>query len=212
MAFQVSLSLYSQMEKVRRLVPKALEKEKAALEREQAVLKREKAALAKEKAATERAETLSVRLDDALSHLEVAGREKGEMKTRLHQAMELIAGSRAELDKTKESLVVNEKEAKDSKAKATELEAEVKELQEEQKSIEAFARLTARAAIMRQHLGGKNPLANALDELSFYMSSVGTERDLDSDDEKEMDEAEVEDEAQLDEGSASKQVDDPPPS
>ncbi|KAI3746329.1 hypothetical protein L6452_08757 [Arctium lappa] len=79
MAFQADLSHYSQMKKVRRLVSVALKREKVALGREQAALVREKAALAKKKTVADHAESLSVRLDDALNVLEVAGHDRVEL-------------------------------------------------------------------------------------------------------------------------------------
>lgn len=82
---------------------------------------------------------------------------------------------------------------------------ENKELAEELKQVEAFTRLTARAALMRQHLLGKNPFASASEELSAYLSSVGSERDLDSDDDKDADEVDADVEVVAD------QAMDPPP-
>ncbi|KAI3693161.1 hypothetical protein L6452_32992 [Arctium lappa] len=131
MALQIALNHYAQMEKVRRLVPKALEKEKAALEREQA-------ALAREKVAATRVESLSARLNDVLQVLEVARRKRSKLQTRLHQSCELLAGSRAELEKTQGSLTEKEKEVKDLKAREAELEAKVEELKEELMYVEAF--------------------------------------------------------------------------
>ncbi|KAI3693162.1 hypothetical protein L6452_32993 [Arctium lappa] len=49
---------------------------------------------------------------------------------------------------------------------------------------------------MRRHLAGKNPIANASEDLELYLLSVGNEKDLDSDDEKEEEGIVVEDEAQ----------------
>ncbi|KAI3770529.1 hypothetical protein L6452_01665 [Arctium lappa] len=104
-----------------------------------------------------------------------------ELQTHLHQSCELLKGSREELEKTQESLAAKEKEAKDSKARETELKTK----------------------IMRRHLAGKNPLAKASEDLELYLLSVRSAKDLDSDNEMEEEVLEVEDEALVDEASAS---------
>lgn len=101
MAFQANLSLYSHMEIIRRLVPKALERERAALEREKRALEREKVAVDQERVAKDQAEAMSVRLDDALNALEVAGHEKDELKGRLQEALILTAASKVEKEQMK---------------------------------------------------------------------------------------------------------------
>ena len=42
--------------------------------------------------------------------------------------------------------------------------------------------MTARAAILRQYAQGKDPFVTAAAELKTYLSSLGTEEDLDRDD------------------------------
>ncbi|KAI3746328.1 hypothetical protein L6452_08756 [Arctium lappa] len=111
-----------------------------------------------------------------------------------------------DLERTQGSLAEKQNEAKDFKAKEVELEEKVEELKEELKSIKAFTRLTTKAAIMRRHLAGKNPLANASEELELYLSSVGNERDLNSEDDKDEEGLEVGDEPSQGEASAE----DPP--
>ncbi|KAI3685618.1 hypothetical protein L6452_34869 [Arctium lappa] len=71
------------------------------------------------------------------------------------------------------------------KKKVEELEGDVRDLEEENRQIEAFSRLTARAALMRHHLSWKNPMVSAAEELKTYLDTVGTERDLDEDDDLE---------------------------
>ena len=68
------------------------------------------------------------------------------------------------------------------------MSSEIKALQEEVESIYALARFTARAALMRQHTRGLNPMAKAQEELDFFLSTIGDEDDLDRDDQKDMDE------------------------
>ncbi|KAI3746657.1 hypothetical protein L6452_09096 [Arctium lappa] len=112
-------------------------------------------------------------------------------------------------------LAVAPPEAKERKGK---LQSKVGELEEEVKAIKAFTRMATKAAMMRSHLMGKNPLANAKEDLDTYLAEVGNEQDLGFEDEKDVKEVEVDKEeakvgeAQTDDASTSMLTEDVPPS
>ncbi|KAI3692667.1 hypothetical protein L6452_32488 [Arctium lappa] len=145
-------------------------------------------------------------IDDVGSHvsglafmvLEVSGLQTADLQTRLHVSCEILKGTREELAQV--TLVENEKEIGVMMAREAEQKAKLEEMEEELKSIEACTRWMMKATIMRRHLTGKNPLANAAEDLKIYLADVGNENDLDSEDEKDVEVVEVdEEEAKVDE-------------
>ena len=69
--------------------------------------------------------------------------------------------------------------------------SEMKALKEEVESVYVLAKFTARAALMRQHIRGLNPMDKAQEEIDFLLAAVGDEDDLDKDDKKDVDEETV---------------------
>lgn len=59
----------------------------------------------------------------------------------------------------------------------------IADLEERLQSLEAFTRFRARAALMRRHLRGLNPMVSAGEEVKTFLENVGDEKDLDLDDE-----------------------------
>ncbi|KVH96708.1 hypothetical protein Ccrd_001203 [Cynara cardunculus var. scolymus] len=88
-AFQAYLCLYPQIDKVKKVVQRALA--------------REREALAKEQVTADKCDELSVRLNDALNHLE----EEGHAKEDMRQALDKASMSETELAATKATLAVN---------------------------------------------------------------------------------------------------------
>ncbi|KAI3772643.1 hypothetical protein L6452_03833 [Arctium lappa] len=176
MAFQACLSFFAQTEGLRACFPDVKKRADEALEREKVALEATEAEKAK-------VEGLKSELSDARSLLEISDREKVKLRDRL---FELEASStKLEVEKIKvvTAAATSADEVASLKKRVEELEGNVKDLEMENTQIEAFSRFTARAALMRRHLNGKNPMASAADELKTYLDTVGTERDLDEDDE-----------------------------
>ncbi|KAI3770141.1 hypothetical protein L6452_01263 [Arctium lappa] len=160
-----------------------------ALNRDKAALERDQVALSREMDAKSQVESLTVRLQEAYNVLETGDQV---------------------------SLVANEKEIKGMREKEAEQKVKIEELEEKLKAVEAFTRWTTKAAIMRRHLVGNNPLANAAEDLKLYLADIGNEEDLDSEDE-DVEVVEVEDKAQVDKAqvgdvSMSQPAEDAPPS
>lgn len=136
MAFQASLCLYGQMDKVRRAIPRALEKMRKA--QDDARKAREEGQTDKDKV-----EELSTRFDDAKSSLEVAGSEKEELKTRLKEALDRVSAAEAEATTTKASLVDRDQTIGELRLLVQSEEKVISELEEKLASLEAFTRLKA---------------------------------------------------------------------
>ncbi|KAI3678507.1 hypothetical protein L6452_37802 [Arctium lappa] len=152
------------------------------------LLKRKKVALEAVEAEKAKVENLKAELIDARSLLEISDREKVKLRDRL---FELEASStKLEIERIKAitTAAASADEIMALKKRVEDLEGDVKGLEMENKQIEAFSRFTARATLMRRHLKGKDPMVSTSEELKTYLDTVGTERDLDEDDElKESD-------------------------
>ncbi|KAI3729502.1 hypothetical protein L6452_18162 [Arctium lappa] len=171
MAFQACLSFYAQTEGLRASFPDVKKRADEALEKE-------KIALEAVEAEKKKVESLKTKLVEAQSET---------IKFRDH-VLELEAlTSKLEVEKIKATTAATASadEVTSLKKKVEDLEGDVRDLEEENRQIEAFSRLTARAALMRRHLSGKNPMVSAAEELKTYLDIVGTERDLDEDDDLE---------------------------
>ncbi|KAI3771956.1 hypothetical protein L6452_03128 [Arctium lappa] len=178
MTFQACLSFFAQMEGLSTSIPDVKKRADEALEREKVALEMVEAEKAK-------VEGLKSELSDARSLLEISDREKVKLRDHL---LELEASStKLEVEKIKAvtAAATSANEVASLKKRVDELEGDVKDLETENRQIEGFSRFTARAALMRRHLTGKNPMASAAEELKTYLDTVGTERDLDKDDELE---------------------------
>ena len=149
-----------------------------SLKREDRAVKREKAAIEQGKAIQACYEASKVKVDDLKSELEAADQVRLELVSRLQKAQERMDAQDWELRRLREE--------KDEREVV--MSSEIKALQEEVESIYALARFTARAALMRQHTRGLNPMAKAQEELDFFLSTIRDEDDLDRDDQKDMDE------------------------
>ncbi|KAI3746807.1 hypothetical protein L6452_09248 [Arctium lappa] len=124
------------------------------------------------------------RADEALEKEKVALEAVEAEKKKVESLKAKLVEAQSETIKFRDHVL--ELEALTSKLEKVEsLEGDDKDLEEENRQIEAFSRLTARAALMRRHLSGKNPMVSAAEELKTYLDTVGTERDLDEDDELE---------------------------
>ncbi|KAI3757976.1 hypothetical protein L6452_05522 [Arctium lappa] len=179
MAFQACLSFFAQTEDLRASFPDVKKRADEALEREKVALE----AVEVEK---KKVESLKTKLVEAQSET---------IKFRDH-VLELEAStSKLEVEKIKATTAAaaSADEVRSLLKKVESLEGDVKDLEEENQQLEAFSRLTARAALMRRHLNGKNPMASAAEELKTYLEKVGTERDLDEDDDLEGSEGGEED-------------------
>ncbi|KAI3749051.1 hypothetical protein L6452_12597 [Arctium lappa] len=195
MAFQVCLSFYAQTEGLRASFPDVKKRADEALERE-------KVALEAVEAEKKKVESLKTKLVEAQSET---------IKFRDH-VLELEAlTSKLEVEKIKATTAAaaSADEVASLQKKVEGLEGDVKDLEEENQQLEAFSRLTARAALMRRHLSGKNPMASAAEELKTYLEKVGTERDLDEDDDLDGSEG-GEEEAIAKTDVMLEQSDDPP--
>ncbi|KAI3667942.1 hypothetical protein L6452_43013 [Arctium lappa] len=171
MAFQACLSFFAQTEGLRASFPDVKKRADEALEREKVALE----AIEVEK---KKVESLKTKLVEAQCEA---------IKFRDH-VLELEASmSKLEVEKIKAvtAAAASAEEIRSLLKKVESLEGDVKDLEEENQQLEAFSRLTARAALMRRHLNGKNPMASAAEELKTYLEKVGTERDLDEDDDLE---------------------------
>ena len=122
-----------------------------------------------------------VKVDDLKSELEAADHIRLELVDRLRRAQECIVAQDGELRKLRE-----EKEEKEIASSS-----EIKALKEEVESIYVLARFMARAALMRQHVQGLNPMEKAQEELDFFLTTVGDEDDLNRGDRKDADEETV---------------------
>ncbi|KAI3669843.1 hypothetical protein L6452_41277 [Arctium lappa] len=167
MAFQACLSFYAQTEGFRASFPDVKKRADETLERE-------KVALEAVEAEKKKVESLKTKLVEAQSET---------IKFRDH-VLELEAlTSKMEVEKIKATTAAaaSADEVMSLKKKVEEMESDVRDLEEENRQIEVFSRLTARAALMRRHMSGKNPMVSAAEELKTYLDTVGTERDLDED-------------------------------
>ncbi|KAI3706842.1 hypothetical protein L6452_24855 [Arctium lappa] len=171
MAFQACLSFFAQTEGLRASFPDVKKRVDEALERE--------------KVAMEAVEGLKTELTDARSLLEISDREKVKFRDRLLELEALSTKLEVEKIKAVTTAAASADEIATLKKRVEDLEGDVKDLEMENKQIEAFSRFTTRAALMRRHLKGKDPMASASEELKTYLGTVGTERDLDEDDELE---------------------------
>ncbi|KAI3758460.1 hypothetical protein L6452_06023 [Arctium lappa] len=169
MAFQACLSFYAQTEGLRAAFPD--------------VQKRADEALEKEKVALEAVEAEKMKVESLKAKLVEAQNEKIEFSDHVLE-LEAIT-TKLEVEKIKATTVAaaSADEVTSLLKKVESLEGDVKDLEEENQQFEAFSRLTARVALMRRHLSGKNPMASAVEELKTYLEKMGTERDLDEDDE-----------------------------
>ncbi|KAI3727702.1 hypothetical protein L6452_16320 [Arctium lappa] len=169
--FQACLSFFAQTEGLRASFPDVKKRADEALERD-------KVALEAVEAEKKKVESLKTKLVEA---------QNETIKFRDH-VLELEAlTSKLEVEKIKATTAAatSADEVTSLLKKVESLEGDVKDLEEENRQIEAFSRLTARAALMRRHLSGKNPMVSAAEELKTYLDTVGIERDLDEDDDLE---------------------------
>ena len=84
-----------------------------------------------------------------------------------------------------EDLKSEKKTVEELKNKGNAVDEDIEASKEEVDSMYALDRLTAKAALMRQHVRGLNPMARAQEELDTYLLTVGSEEDLDKDDKKD---------------------------
>ncbi|KAI3769902.1 hypothetical protein L6452_01016 [Arctium lappa] len=171
MAFQACLSFYAQTEGLRASFPD--------------VKKRADEALEKEKVALEAVEVEKTKVKSLKVKLSEAQNEKVMYRDRVLELEALSTKLEVEKIKATTTAVASADEIAILKKRVEDLEGDMKDLEMENKKIEAFSRFTARAALMRRHLKGKDPMALASEELQAYLDNVGTEKDLDEDDDLE---------------------------
>ncbi|KAI3678473.1 hypothetical protein L6452_37767 [Arctium lappa] len=168
MAFQACLSFYAQTEGLRASFPE--------------VKKRADEALEKEKVGLKAVEVEKMKVESLKAKLVEAQNEKVEFRDRVLELEALTTKLEIEKIKATTDAAFYADEVASLQKKVEGLEGDVKDLEEENQQLEAFSRLTARAALIRRHLNGKNPMASAAEELKTYLEKVGTERDLNEDD------------------------------
>ena len=126
------------MEKIKHLAAESLRREEIAT-------KREKVAGEKMKIMQFQLLSVKVQVDDLKSKKEVTEAVRDEANDSLRRLQDRLAS--------------RDKELEDLKKREAALSIEVEALREEIDSDQALTHLTARAALMRQHVKGLNPMA-----------------------------------------------------
>ncbi|KAJ9564751.1 hypothetical protein OSB04_000717 [Centaurea solstitialis] len=173
MAFQACLGLHQRLETVQRDMKMKMSSERAAVN---------EAKKAKEKASKMAAdlEAKRVEADDLMAKLDEAEHVRSDQRARLTAANNRIVKLEEELAALRMEMADREKASS----------SEIQDLKDEM----VLSRMVARAALIRQFIGGTYTIEAAKGELGAFRDAMGSDELLDADDAKDADEEEEGDE------------------